>query len=161
MKILKNIDIILAGAGICLTVVVQAVNVISRYFFGRSFASAEELAYLGFAYTFCLGMAYLFRKRAMIAIEFVANRFPEKVQRVIEFINYIILAVTCGVLTVHSVQLSIIGWARFTTALRLRYTFVDLSAVLAFALMTIYSVKFIIEILRNKRLESVSLQDQF
>ena len=147
--------------GLSLTVIIQAANVIARYFFRRSFASAEELAYLGFAYTFCLGMAYLFRKRAMIAIEFVANKFPEKVQRVIEFINYVILAITCGILTVHSVQLSIIGWARFTTALRLRYTFVDLAAVIAFGLMTIYSVSFIIDILRNKRLSSVSLQDQF
>ena len=160
-KIIQNIDAILACSGLALTIVIQALNVFSRYFFRRSFASAEELAYLGFAYTICLGVAYIYRKRAMISIEFVANKFPEKVQEKLELINYIILTVVCAILTYQSVQLSIIGWKKFTTALRLRYTFIDLAAVLGFGLMTIYSAKFIVDLLRHKKLSEPDLEDKF
>ena len=57
---------------------VNFVNVVGRYFFSRSFSSAEELCIVGFVYVSMFGIAVAYKRGAHMGMDFVTARIPPK-----------------------------------------------------------------------------------
>lgn len=141
-----------SGVAFCIMLVVVVVNVIARYCFGNSFSFTEEIAYIGFAYSVCLGATMLYKRNAMITIDVVVSLLPKRLQQAVGIFNLTLLLVANLVLCWLSLDLSIGAWTRPTAALRLPYTIIDTAATLAFLLMSFYSFRFLANALRGKEL---------
>ncbi|HHX36884.1 MAG TPA: TRAP transporter small permease [Clostridiaceae bacterium] len=159
-EILAKIEFYVSASGFLLMILMVSVNVFARYIFNKSFSFTEELAYLGFSYSVFFGACILYRKHAMISIDIIVDRLPKKAKNIVNTITFFLLAIVCAVMIYYSTKLAIEGWVRPTAALRIPYTFVDLSAVFAFIIMTGYSIEFAIQSLRGKLEESAALEDR-
>lgn len=139
-----------SGAAFCVMLMVVVLNIIARYCFGRSFSFVEEVAYIGFAYSVCLGTCMLYKRRAMITIDVIVSLLPARAQRAVGIFNMALLLVANLVLCWLSLTLSIGAWTRPTAALRLPYTVIDMAATIAFGLMSFYSARFLYGAVRGR-----------
>ena len=57
---------------------VNFVNVVGRYFFSRSFSSAEELCIVGFVYVSMFGIAVAYKRGAHMGMDFVTAKITPK-----------------------------------------------------------------------------------
>jgi TRAP-type C4-dicarboxylate transport system permease small subunit len=156
----KNFEALIASMGFVLMLVSVSVNVFSRYFFSKSFSSSEELAFMGFTYCVFFGASMLYRKNALIAIDIIVDRLKGRARKVVRILNFAILTVVNIYLVYLSINLSVVAWVRPTAALRIPYTFIDISAVVAFTLMSIYSIRFLIDAIKGKEEVEVALEDR-
>jgi len=60
--------------------VVNFINVIGRYFFSRSFSSAEELVVTSFVYVSMFGIAVAYKRGAHLGMDLLTQRVPQKVR---------------------------------------------------------------------------------
>jgi TRAP-type C4-dicarboxylate transport system, small permease component len=139
-----------AGVAFCVMLIVVVFNVAARFCFGYSFSFAEEVAYIGFAYSVCLGACILYKRNAMITIDVIVGLLPQRLQRAMGIFNTILLLAANLVLCWLSLKLSIGAWTRPTAALRLPYTIIDMAATIAFLLMSYYSVRFLVDAVRGR-----------
>ena len=147
---LKNFEKIIGAFAFVVMLLMVVVNVIARYFFGHSFNFTEEIAYIGFTYCVFFGVCVLFKKEALISIDILVERLPFVPRRILNIVNYSILTILNLTLTILSTKLSTAAWVRPTASLRLPYTFIDISAAIAFFILTIHSLLFVIHFIRVK-----------
>jgi len=57
---------------------VNFVNVVGRYFFNRSFSSAEELTITGFVYVSMFGIAIAYKRGSHMGMDFFAKKVSER-----------------------------------------------------------------------------------
>jgi C4-dicarboxylate transporter DctQ subunit len=57
---------------------VNFINVVGRYFFSRSFSSAEELSITGFVYVSMFGIAIAYKRGAHMGMDFVTAKITPK-----------------------------------------------------------------------------------
>lgn len=145
----RHFEEAVSGVAFCVMLLVVVANVIARFCFGNSFSFAEEIAYIGFAYSVCLGASMLYKRNAMITIDLVVSLLPKSAQRAVNIFNLFLLLAANLVLCWLSLTLSIGAWTRPTAALRLPYTIIDMAATIAFLLMSFYSLRFLAVALRG------------
>lgn len=94
-------------ASILMIVIVPAmmIDVISRYVFNDPTIWGMELAVLLFGPYFLLGGPYLLHIGGHVNLDLIRVRMPEKMGKVIDFINQLIILFFCGVLLVYSMPL--------------------------------------------------------
>lgn len=146
---IRNFEALISSVAFTVMVVVVVVNVLSRYLLGISFSFTEEIAFMGFTYCLFFGASLLYRNHALIAIGVVVEYLPSKLKRIVKIFNFALLAFVNAFLVYLSTKLSLEAWIRPTAALRIPYTFIDISATIAFTLMTLYSIKFLIDAIRG------------
>ena len=139
----RHFEEAVSGAAFCVMLSIVVINIVARYLFGSSFSFVEEIAYIGFAYSVCLGACILYKRKAMITIDVIVALLPAKMQRAVGVFNTVLLLAANLVLCWLSLKLSIGAWTRPTAALRLPYTIIDMAATIAFALMSFYSARFL------------------
>ncbi len=93
--------------GLIVTIVVTLV--ILRYVFNSSITGANELVTILFVYTTAIGAAVAVGKQEHIAISFVVDSLPRRVQRTSVVIEHLLVASLNGVMLFYSV-----GWIRLT-----------------------------------------------
>lgn len=161
-QIRKNLEIFIASISFAMMLLVVIANVLSRIFFSKSFGFTEEISYLFFTYSVFFGAAHLFKNHALIAIDFIVEKLPPKIQRISLIINFLTVFLASIYLLYLSAILTIDGWVRPTSFLGIPYTFIYLAAFLAFSIMALYSLKFLITLLRGKNVSTfVSPENQF
>jgi TRAP-type C4-dicarboxylate transport system permease small subunit len=160
-KIFDVIEILVSCTAFSVMVLMVAVNVFTRYVLGYSFGFSEEIAYLGFTYAVFFGICIVYKKKAMVAIDILVDHLPARVQAIVEIAVYGLLSLINAVMLYYSVKLSISAYSKLTSYLNMPYTYMDLAAVFGFALLTFYSVKFLIGSIRGKRYESVALENRY
>jgi len=57
---------------------VNFVNVVGRYFFNRSFSSAEELTITGFVYVSMFGIAVAYKRGTHLGMDFFTQKIPPR-----------------------------------------------------------------------------------
>ena len=143
-KFITHFNEIISSIAFTIMLLVVSINVISRYMFGHSFSFTEEIAFIGFTYTVFFGSCILFKTKSHVAIDILVDKLPEKLQHITVILTYVLLFVANLYFLYLSTYLSIEAWVRTTASLRIPYTFVDLAATYAFAVMGYYSLKFAI-----------------
>ena len=151
----NNFEEIISGTGMVVTILAVAFNVTMRYFFSRSQSWAEEIASLGFAWTVFVGAALVYKHRMHIGIDVFVNALPEKMKASMLNVTNLFLVLVNVYLTYLSLVFSVSAWTKPTAILYIPYTFVDLSATVGFALMTIHSIRILRMDWRKNRLPAV------
>lgn len=158
--LIKNFEELISSVAFTVMLMAVIINVFSRYFVGYSFSSSEEIAFLGFTYSVFFGLCILYKRNALITIDIIVDRLPHKARYIARIFNFALLTVANIYLIRLSTKLSIEAWVRPTAALRIPYSFIDMSATIAFIIMTYYSIRFLIDAVRGKETAEVSLEDR-
>ena len=93
-----NIDLLLAAIALTVLVCVTFGGVIMRYFVGKPIIWAEEVQLWCFLWMTFLGAGAAFRHGSHVAVEIVVSLFPQKIQKFIEKMDYVICMVVLGYL---------------------------------------------------------------
>ncbi len=150
-RFLQNIEKYIAMAAFSIMVIMIIINVFSRYLFGRSFSSTEEISFIGFTYSVFFGICILYKKHALISIDVIVDKLPEAFRQRVIILNFALLTGVNLVLVYLSSKLTIDAWIRPTSALRIPYTFIYFPAVCAFAIMSAQSFVFLLEAVRRNK----------
>lgn len=160
IRLVRNFEAFVSITAFAIMVLVVCANVILRFATGNSLVFTEEVAYLAFGYSIFMGVALLFRHRAMIAVDLLVDALPQAVQRAAGLLTHAIMTVVCGYFFVLSAKLASVSWVRRTAFLEIPYFWINLAPTVAFGLMTAYSIWFFTLLLRNQPLPSVELEEQ-
>ena len=139
----KKFELYIGSAFISVTTVVVIMNVFTRYFLKFTYFWAEEIAVGCFVWTIFLGTAAAYREKGLIGVEAIVL-LPEKIKNIVEFLTYILLTVLSGLMCLFSLTY-VMSSSKITAALELSYGYINISIVISFALMTLYSIIFTIE----------------
>lgn len=143
-QFLKEFELNIGSVFLSVTMIVVITNVFTRYFLSFTYHWAEELAVGSFIWTIFLGLAYSFRENHLIGIEALVKMLPEKAANVVEFITALILTIVSFIMFYFSFKY-VAGSTKITAALELPYSYIYSAIVISFGLITIYSLKSLIE----------------
>ncbi|MCQ5128438.1 TRAP transporter small permease [Butyricicoccus faecihominis] len=158
--ILYRLETIVAGTGFVVMVGVITVNVLARFLFSKSFAWAEEIAYLSFNWAVFFGICIVYRNQGLISIDALVSRLPEGVQRAVQAFTFALVGVANIGLIVWGIELSIQGLVRSTPILRIPYFWVDLSVPAAALILGGYSFYNMIKCLKGEKIEEAALEER-
>lgn len=149
---IKDFELYLGSIFISITSIVVIMNVFTRYVLKFTYFWAEEVAVGCFVWTIFLGTAAAYRKGALIGVEAIVVMLPEKIRQIVQVFVYAILTMITGIMC-YLGYVYVASSSKITAALEISYSYINSSIVLAFGLMTIYSVIFFIQsikVLMNK-----------
>lgn len=145
---LKKFELYLGSVFIFVTIVVVIMNVFTRYCLHFTYFWSEEVAVGCFVWTIFLGTAAAYREKALIGVEAIVVLLPAKIRKLVEFLTYILLTCLSGLMFWFSYGY-VSSSAKITAALEIPYAYINASIILSFGLMTIYSIIFAVESLRD------------
>ena len=90
LRVLQNLDLIIAGTTLTCLIVYTFFGVIMRYFINRPIHWGEEFQLLCMVITVFFGAGVGFRTGNHVAIDFIVDLFAPKVQKFIVFFMYIV-----------------------------------------------------------------------
>ncbi len=139
----KILEIVVSFFFVCiflLTVILVAL----RYGFNSSIIGANEVMNYLFIYTTALGAAISLGKNTHIRISFFVDMLPEKINRIVTILNYILIGGFNIILTVYS-----INWIESTggfesPVLRIPKWIVQISIPIGCILATIYCLNHVV-----------------
>lgn len=149
-KFFANIEELITGIALSIMCVLVILNVFIRLFFSKTIPWTEEIAYICYAYVIFVGASSLYKRFGHSAIDLIVRAFPVKLQAVCSIFSTVTLLITnifCFVLSCGFCESS---WTRKTQLLKIPYSLESFALVLAFGLMTIHSVMFLINIFKKK-----------
>lgn len=142
-------ELIVAGIAFVMMLGVIVLNVFLRYLFSTSVLSAEELAYVGFIWSTFGAVAWLYRTKALIAVDVFFAILPKELQRIFStIVNFALIGINLWFCWLSWVLASG-GWIRKTPVLDIPYFWINLAPLLAFGLMAIYSATHFVQGLRH------------
>jgi len=143
MRLLKELDGIVACIALSVTIIVTIVNIIVRYAFKFSLPWSQEVAVTCFSWMVMLGMSYAYKYNMHYGVDFIIVKTPDKVRRLVYILIYSILMIGSSILTYYSILISIKGWFKVTAYLQMPYTYKYISAAIGFMLMSVYSLTYL------------------
>ena len=158
--ILYKAEAVVAGTSFVVMVGVIAINVLARFMFSKSFAWAEEIAYMMFNWAVYFGICLVYRSQGLISIDALVDRLPKMAQHVVQGFTFALGGVANIALVVWGTQLSIQGFARKTPMLQIPYFWIDICIPIACAILALYSFNNMIKILRGNEVEAASLEER-
>lgn len=148
---LRNIEELISGTALAVTIVTVVFNVIMRYLFIRSFNWAEEIAAIGFSWVVFVGAAACYKRKMHIGIDVIVSSLPDSLQTGLNIAIDGFLVLLNVYLTYLSLVFSIHGWTRPSAVLRIPYTFVNVSATIGFGFMLMHSIRFLLDDVKASR----------
>jgi TRAP-type C4-dicarboxylate transport system permease small subunit len=140
-RFIKNFEECLSSLALALVLIVVFINVITRYIFDHSLLGSDEIATTGFVWCIFIGASACYKRKMHIGIDVLVNLFPPSVKTITEFITAIFMFAINLFLTYLSLLFSLSAGKKLTAVLRLSYFWIDISATIAFALMSFYALR--------------------
>ena len=109
----------------------------------------DEITVFCFAWATFPGAAAAFREKMHFGIDIFVNLLPKKVQRVMKVVVQFVIFVIMAFLFYLSLQLMMTAGEKRFYLTQIPYKWFDLSAVVGFGLMTIYSAIFFVQDIRG------------
>lgn len=141
-------ELYVGGVAFVVMLGVVVLNVALRAF-GSGILSTEEVAYLGFSWAVFPVVAWLYRTRGLIGIDFFFGLFPPSVRRILAPFADLLLVLANAWFCWLAWLLASGGFIRKTPVLDIPYFWVHLAPLLSFALITIYSIQHLVGTLRH------------
>lgn len=139
-----DFELYLGSFFLSITTVIVIMNVFTRYFLKFTYTWAEEVAVAAFVWTIFLGFASAYKKKELIGVEVLVAVLPKKLRHLVEFITSLVVTILSGTMLNFSFKY-VTGSTKITAALEVSYKYIYASIILAFALITLYSVYFSIK----------------
>jgi len=131
-----------------IVVVLVIVNVILRYFFNHTLSWAEEVSTNSFVWCTFIGAAACYRRKLLISIDFLMTTLPPLGKKILTLAIDIIVLMINVYLTYLSIIFCMNSTIKTTAIMGVPYIYINLSLAVSFALMTVYSVFFIVSDVR-------------
>ncbi|MCG8567238.1 MAG: TRAP transporter small permease [Desulfobacterales bacterium] len=144
-KGIREFDIVVSAAFICVTVLVVILNVILRYFFKGGFFWAEEVATCAFIWSIFVGSAGAYRHKMHIGIDLLTKLFPEKGKQAVTLVIHVLMVAINGYIVYLSVLLMMANKLKRTPVLDIPSVYINSAITVGFGLTTIYAVFFLIQ----------------
>ena len=123
-KILQSI----AGILFLFIFIINIAGIFCRTFLNVSLLWVADVTYLSTAWMLAIGMAVAFYKKGHIAIEFVIDKFPKKIKKIVQIF---LITITVAFL----ISLIVSGWE--TALMKRQIYFVVLNIPMAYAFMAL------------------------
>lgn len=124
--------------------------------FGFPVAWSMDLAQVLFGWVIFLGADHTLRENGHIGIDYVINKFPDKMKRLILVINYMMILVFLGIIVGYGIYLCILNMERRFDILQISYSYATASVPVGCFLMFITVIRKLISLLKgddmNKKL---------
>ncbi len=140
----KKFELYIGSVFIAVTVIVVIMNVFTRYVLKFTFFWAEELAVGCFVWTIFLRTAAAYKEKALIGVEALVVLLPKKARDVLAFFTYLLLLILCSVMLYFSFTY-VASSSKITAALEVSYAYINTSIIISFALMTFYTLIFVVK----------------
>jgi len=140
----KDFELYLGSFFLSITSVIVIMNVFTRYFLKFTYTWAEEVAVGAFVWTIFLGFASAYKKQDLIGVEVLVAILPGKGRNIVAFVTSIIITILSGIMFYFS-YIYVAGSTKITAALEVSYKYIYASIILAFGLITLYSIYFSIQ----------------
>ncbi len=114
------------------------VNVVTRYVFGFSFATTEEISTFLMIWITYLGAGLALREGRHASIDMFQDLLPEKLRRALRFLLGILILLFFGALTFYGVKIVQFGWAQETWATQIPRGIPYMCVPIGSALFTIH-----------------------
>lgn len=148
-QLLSNIDLIVSGFFLCVTVLVVIVNVALRYLFHGGLFWAEEVATTSFIWSVFVGAAAAYRYKMHIGIDFVTRLGPAPFRAFIAVVIDCLMLVINGYIVYLSALFIQANSLKRTPVLDIPALYVNLALSVGFTLMTVYALNFLYQDLRK------------
>ena len=139
LKLLGNLDVYVSAVCLCVLVAITSLGVVFRYILGAPFTWLEEvqlalLVWIGF-----LSGGAAFRSGAHIAIEMLVDVFPKPLQRIVSWLNRVVVLAMLVFLTIQCFEYFnlFLHNSRLTGVLRIPYVYIYFVPFLSGILMII------------------------
>ena len=138
-KFRKDFELYIGSIFLSITTVLVIMNVFTRYFLKFTYHWVDEIAVGSFVWVIFLGFANAYRSNDLIGVEVLMKLVPKKGRNIVEFITCIIVSILSGLMFFFSFKY-VVGSTKITAALEISYKYINASIILAFGLITFYSV---------------------
>ncbi len=142
--ILRYFEEIFASIAISITVLIVILNVILRYGFGFVIPWTEELSVICFIWSVYLGGSSCYKNKLHLGVDVVIAQLPRHWRDRYQVVLYTFLLglnLTILWLSVDYLMLS----TKFTPVMGISYFYINSVLVLSFALMTIHTIRFLVQ----------------
>ncbi len=156
-----HFELYLGSVFLSITTVLVIMNVFTRYFLRFTFTWSEEIAVGAFIWVIFLGLANAYKTRGLIGVEVLTNLVPEKYKAAVVFVTSLIVSALAITMFVFSYKY-VIGSTKITAALEISYKYIYSALIVSFALISIYSLYFLVQSFRNfflKQDVSITIED--
>ncbi|NBK20971.1 MAG: TRAP transporter small permease [Spirochaetia bacterium] len=144
-KFFQNFEIIFSSTFLIVTTVLVMLNVILRYFFNMGLYWSEEVATGCFVWSVFLGSAAGYKIKMHVGVDMLVNMCPPTTKKIITIIVDGILLLINGYVTYIAVIYLSLSYKKPTPVLNVSTAFISASILVSFALMTVYSIVFLIQ----------------
>lgn len=149
--ILHNFEDLVASFFIVITTVLVVVNIVMRYIFNSGIVWSEEVATGCFVWSVFIGAVAVFKHRGHVGVDLVVKRLPVVLQKVVMTLMDVVLVLLNGYMSYLSMLYIEASQTKMTPVLGISSVYISSSVLIAFVMMTIYSIKFVYEDLRDKK----------
>mgnify|MGYP006286687539 CR=1 FL=1 len=104
-------------------------------FIGISIAWSMEIAQLFFGWITFIGADLALRQKEHIGIEIIVNSFPDKLEKIIYYLHYVIMIVFLAFIMYYGFDLAISNWSRSFNTINLSYSYATMSVAIGSLLM--------------------------
>ena len=164
-KFFVNFELYIGAVFLSVTTVLVIINVFTRYFLKFTYHWSEEIAVGAFVWVIFLGFANAYKTKGLIGVEVLTNLVPDKYQAIVVMITSAVVTVLSSTMFYLS-YLYVSNSTKITAALELSYKYIYAAIIISFALITMYSIYFLVQSIRkvflkrDVKLEIGSKEDQ-
>ncbi len=140
----KDFELYIGSVFLTITSVIVIMNVFTRYFLNFTFSWTEEVAVGAFVWVIFLGFANAYKSKSVIGVEVLVKLLPARGRLMLEAISSLIVVLLSGSMFYLSYKY-VMNSTKITVALEVSYIYIQISIVISFALITLYSIYFAYE----------------
>lgn len=141
--VLNNLEDLVAAFFISITTILVVINIVLRYVFNSGLVWSEEVATGCFVWSVFIGAVAVFKHRGHVGVDIIVKRMPQGMQKAIGLITDIILVALNGYMSYLSIIYISKSYTKMTPVLGISSVYISSSVLIAFVLMTLYSIKFV------------------
>jgi TRAP-type C4-dicarboxylate transport system permease small subunit len=128
--------------------------VVLRYGFNSTIIGANEFVVILFIYTSAIGAAVVIGQKEHIAITYFVDKLPLPVRRIIDIINYLMIACLNGVLILYGIRWIDITGNYLTAVLRIQQLYAQIIVPIGCSMAIVYCLYHIILTISPPKTES-------
>lgn len=138
-RFMKDFELYIGSIFLSITTVLVIMNVYTRYFLKFTYHWVDEIAVGAFVWVIFLGFANAYRNNDLIGVEVLMKLLPKKGRVIVEFMTNVIVSILSATMLFFSYKY-VISSSKITAALEISYKYINASIIVAFALITFYSL---------------------
>ncbi len=147
--ILTNLEELLASGFLIVTTTLVIINVFLRYVMNSGLIWTEEVATGCFVWSVFLGAAACYKRKAHIGVDIIVNALSDKPRWFINVLVDLILVAINGMIVGLSIKYLSASYTKVTPVLGISSAWISTTILVSFALMTIYSLIFLVQEIRT------------